>query len=136
MPRATCSPTHQDRLGPATRMEARFALWKAARNGTDLAQAKELLDYLVEHAPEEDRESIIENVPLHRANREGGGAVIGAQIGPYTLVSELGRRRHGNGLPRREQRRQGRDQGRARAPHRDTGILQAVPARGPSSASR
>ncbi len=47
-------------------MEARFLLCKVTSDPAHLAEAKQLLDDLVEHAPEEYRESMIENVPLHR----------------------------------------------------------------------
>jgi tetratricopeptide (TPR) repeat protein len=48
------------------RMDVNFVLWQATRDAARLAEAKRLLDHLVAHAPEEDRVSMIENVPLHR----------------------------------------------------------------------
>ena len=57
-------------------MEARFLLWQATRDPAHLAEAKRLLDFLVEHAPPECRESMLANVRLHReiaaAAREQG----------------------------------------------------------------
>ena len=57
-------------------MEARFLVWRAARDRTHLIEAKRLLDYLVAHAPPDCRESMIANVRLHReiatAAREDG----------------------------------------------------------------
>jgi tetratricopeptide (TPR) repeat protein len=57
-------------------MEARFRLWQATRDPVHLAEAKRLLDFLVEHAPPECRETMLANVRLHReiaaAAREQG----------------------------------------------------------------
>ena len=47
-------------------MDPRFLLWKATHDLTHLEEAKRLLDYLVEHAPAEYRESMLKNVRLHR----------------------------------------------------------------------
>ena len=47
-------------------LEARFLLWKATENPEHLGEAHRLLQHLVDHAPEEDRGSMIENVPLNR----------------------------------------------------------------------
>jgi hypothetical protein len=57
---------HESRLGLAERAEARFLLWKASADPTCLSEAHRLLCYLRDHAPEEYRETMIENVPLHR----------------------------------------------------------------------
>lgn len=46
--------------------ELRFLLWQATRERGHLAEAKRLLDLLVEHAPPEYRESMLVNVRLHR----------------------------------------------------------------------
>jgi hypothetical protein len=51
-------------------MDARFALWKATNDAAHLEEAHRLLEYLREHAPEEDRDTMIENVPLHREIQE------------------------------------------------------------------
>ena len=50
-----------------TRMEARWLLWLATRDPVHLAAAREILDDLVEHAPAADRDSMLRNVPVHRA---------------------------------------------------------------------
>jgi hypothetical protein len=47
-------------------MQARFLLWKATNAPTHLEEAKRLLDFARDHAPEEYRETMIANVPLHR----------------------------------------------------------------------
>jgi hypothetical protein len=47
-------------------MTARFRLWELTKDKTHLTEAKRLLDFAVEHAPEDCRNSMIENVPLHR----------------------------------------------------------------------
>ena len=41
-------------------------LWELTNDKTHLAEAKRLLDFAVEHSPEEYRSSMIEKVPLHR----------------------------------------------------------------------
>jgi hypothetical protein len=46
--------------------QARFLLWKATDDTTHLEEAHRLLCHLRDHAPEEYRETMIENVPLHR----------------------------------------------------------------------
>ena len=51
---------------PFDAMEARFVLWKAARDPADLAEAHRLLMHLRDHAPPENRETILTNVVLHR----------------------------------------------------------------------
>jgi tetratricopeptide (TPR) repeat protein len=48
------------------RMEARHLLWQATHDRAHLAEAKRLLDFMVEHAPPECRESMVANVRLHR----------------------------------------------------------------------
>ncbi len=57
----------EGRLGPVETMEARFLLWRAARDPADLARARALLEEFQEHAPPECRESMTARVPLHRA---------------------------------------------------------------------
>jgi serine/threonine protein kinase/tetratricopeptide (TPR) repeat protein len=57
---------HEDRLPLPTRMNARFHLWKLTADNTHLEEAYRLLCFMRDHAPEEYREAMIENVPLHR----------------------------------------------------------------------
>ena len=67
---------HRDRLGHVARMEALFLLWRATGERPHLEEARRLLDHLVDHAPEECREAMLANVPLHReiaAAREAPG---------------------------------------------------------------
>jgi tetratricopeptide (TPR) repeat protein len=54
------------RLRVEEMMEARYLLYLAGQDTADLARAFELLAGLVENAPAECRESMIQNVPLHR----------------------------------------------------------------------
>ena len=49
-----------------TRLEARFMLWQATHDRVHLAEAKRLLDFMVDHAPPECRESMTTNIRLHR----------------------------------------------------------------------
>jgi len=57
--------------------QTRYYLWRATGKHQHLAEAKRLLDYRVEHAPEEYRESMLKNVRLNReiteAWKEHGG---------------------------------------------------------------
>ena len=46
--------------------EARFALWRATQDREHLEEARRLLALLRDHAPAESRQSLVENVPLHR----------------------------------------------------------------------
>jgi tetratricopeptide (TPR) repeat protein len=48
------------------RMEARFWLWKATNDRAHLTESWRLLRHLRDHAPEENRVTVIANVPLHR----------------------------------------------------------------------
>jgi tetratricopeptide (TPR) repeat protein len=48
------------------RMEARWWLWKATADRAHLAESWRLLQHLRDHAPEENRVTVIANVPLHR----------------------------------------------------------------------
>ena len=57
---------HGERVGPAEKMDARFRLWELTKDAAHLAEAHRLLCFMRDHAPEEDRDSMIENVPLHR----------------------------------------------------------------------
>jgi tetratricopeptide (TPR) repeat protein len=67
---------HESHVEKQTAMEARFLLWQSTRDPAHLAEAKRLLDFLVEHAPPDCRESMLANVRLHReiaaAARERG----------------------------------------------------------------
>ncbi|MHC4974815.1 MAG: tetratricopeptide repeat protein [Planctomycetota bacterium] len=69
---------HEERVDFPDRLSVRFRLWELTRDRTHLAEAKRLLDFAVEHAPEDCRDSMIENVPLHRdimrAWEDHGGA--------------------------------------------------------------
>ncbi len=57
---------HEDSASMLQSMEARFLLWQATHDPAHLAEAKRRLDFLVEHAPPECRESMLANVRLHR----------------------------------------------------------------------
>jgi tetratricopeptide (TPR) repeat protein len=67
---------HEGRAEVKEAMRARFLLWQATRDLAHLAEARRRLDYLVEHAPPDCRESMLANVRLHReiaaAAREHG----------------------------------------------------------------
>jgi tetratricopeptide (TPR) repeat protein len=67
---------NEARVEVAVAMEARFVLWQATHDPAHLREAKRILDFLVEHAPPEFRESMVANVRLHReivaAAREAG----------------------------------------------------------------
>jgi hypothetical protein len=47
-------------------MTARFHLWKLTKDKTHLEEAHRLLRDARDHAPADCRDSMIENVPLHR----------------------------------------------------------------------
>jgi serine/threonine protein kinase/tetratricopeptide (TPR) repeat protein len=57
---------YEGRLRAADEMEARFVLWQATGDRDQLEAAHRLLVYARDHAPEDRREAMIENVPLHR----------------------------------------------------------------------
>jgi tetratricopeptide (TPR) repeat protein len=57
---------HGRRARVTTVVEARFRLWDLTRDVAHLEEAHHLLCYMRDHAPEEYRESMITNVPLHR----------------------------------------------------------------------
>jgi tetratricopeptide (TPR) repeat protein len=67
---------HEGRMDIQDAMQARFLLWQATRDPAHLAEAKRRLDFMVAHAPPENRESMVTNVRLHReiaqAAREQG----------------------------------------------------------------
>ncbi|MCZ6788315.1 MAG: tetratricopeptide repeat protein, partial [Planctomycetota bacterium] len=54
------------RLSVAAAMECSFVLWKSTEDKEYLTEAHRLLMHLRDHAPEDCRDSVIENVPLHR----------------------------------------------------------------------
>lgn len=57
---------HGGRLSRGDTLHARLCLWDLTGDMAHLEEAKRLLDLLVEHAPEEYRESIVGNVRIHR----------------------------------------------------------------------
>ncbi|MHC4504827.1 MAG: tetratricopeptide repeat protein, partial [Planctomycetota bacterium] len=57
---------HEQRVPHDTKTECRYRLWELAEDKAHLAEAKRLLDFAVEQSPDEYRDSMIENVPLHR----------------------------------------------------------------------
>ena len=66
--RETCKilTEHESRIPHHEKLEGHFVLWKANGNPEHLTEAHRLLTELREHAPEEYRESMIENIPLNR----------------------------------------------------------------------
>jgi serine/threonine protein kinase/tetratricopeptide (TPR) repeat protein len=58
--------TYGDRMRMLDRTKAHFELWKQTAKPEHLEEAHRLHEYILEHAPEEARGSMIENVPLHR----------------------------------------------------------------------
>jgi tetratricopeptide (TPR) repeat protein len=56
----------EPRLRHRDKMEVSFLLFELAEDETHLDEAHRLLQYLVEHAPAEYRETMIAEVPLHR----------------------------------------------------------------------
>ena len=68
---------HEERVPHETRTEARFRLWELTQDKAHLEEAHRLLSFMRDHAPEDCRDSMIENVPLHkdimRAWAEHGG---------------------------------------------------------------
>jgi len=57
---------HEERVPHETRMEARFRLWELTQDKEHVEEAHRLLSFMRDHAPEDCRDSLIENVPLHR----------------------------------------------------------------------
>ncbi|MHC4931351.1 MAG: serine/threonine-protein kinase [Planctomycetota bacterium] len=57
---------YEESVSHEAKTEYRFRLWELTKESTHLAEAKRLLDFAVDHSPTECRESMIENVPLHR----------------------------------------------------------------------
>ena len=56
----------QDRVEVVIAMEARFALWRLDNTPEDLAEAKRLLQSVHAHSPAGRRDSLSEDVSLHR----------------------------------------------------------------------
>ncbi|MHC4550009.1 MAG: serine/threonine-protein kinase [Planctomycetota bacterium] len=61
-----CFAAYENRLVHHDKMEARYVLWKVTGDVEHLRAAHGLLLFGRDHAPEEHRDSMIENVPLHR----------------------------------------------------------------------
>jgi serine/threonine protein kinase/tetratricopeptide (TPR) repeat protein len=57
---------HEERVAHDTKMEAGFRLWELTQDKAHLEEAHRLLCYARDHAPEDCRDSMIQNVPLHR----------------------------------------------------------------------
>jgi hypothetical protein len=57
---------HEVQANARALMRARFLIWQATRDLVHLVEAKRLLDFMVEHAPAECRESMLANVRHHR----------------------------------------------------------------------
>jgi len=56
----------EERVAHSERMDARFRLWELTRDREHLEEAHRLLAHVRAHAPEQDHDSMIENVPLYR----------------------------------------------------------------------
>jgi hypothetical protein len=69
---------HGERLDVRSRMEVRLLLWQATNDGAHLVEAKRLLEFVVDHAPPDCRESMLADDRIHRevaaAAREHGNA--------------------------------------------------------------
>jgi tetratricopeptide (TPR) repeat protein len=61
------------RLSHIERMRAHYLLWKAGADVIHLEEAHRLLTELCAHSPAEYRETMVANVPLHRAIRAAAG---------------------------------------------------------------
>jgi tetratricopeptide (TPR) repeat protein len=57
---------HEERVENSRMVEARFRLWELTQDKAHLTEAHRLLCCARDHAPEDCRDSMIENVPLHR----------------------------------------------------------------------
>jgi tetratricopeptide (TPR) repeat protein/predicted Ser/Thr protein kinase len=57
---------HEECVSYSERMYARFRLWELTRDPVHLAEAHRLLEHARAHAPDDDRDSMIRNVPLYR----------------------------------------------------------------------
>jgi tetratricopeptide (TPR) repeat protein len=71
---------HEPSLRHAEKLVVRFLLFRATNEAAHLEEAHRLLGHLRDHAPEEYRETMIANVPLHRdilkAWEEHGGQAV------------------------------------------------------------
>jgi hypothetical protein len=68
---------HESRLGSEDRMEMRFVLWQVTGDRAYLEAAHALFRFMRDDAPEECREAMVANYPLHGdivAAWEGRGA--------------------------------------------------------------
>ncbi len=57
---------HEARIEHETKTEVRFCLWQATKDRTHLAEAHRLLMDASEHTSEEYRDTMLQNVSLHR----------------------------------------------------------------------
>jgi hypothetical protein len=57
----------EGQLGHTGTMTARFGLWQLTQDKAHLEDAHRRLCFLRDHAPAEYRDSMIENVPLHKS---------------------------------------------------------------------
>jgi tetratricopeptide (TPR) repeat protein len=57
--------SHGPRMRVRDRMEAHFELWRATQKAEHLAEARRLHRHLIDHAPPDRRETMVEHVPLH-----------------------------------------------------------------------
>ncbi|MHC4549795.1 MAG: tetratricopeptide repeat protein [Planctomycetota bacterium] len=62
----TALEEHEERADHDVKMEARFRLWELTNDQAHLEEARRLLCFMRDHAPEDCRDSMIENVPIHR----------------------------------------------------------------------
>jgi serine/threonine protein kinase/tetratricopeptide (TPR) repeat protein len=76
---------HGESADVSTRMQVLLLLWQATHDRSHLVEAKRLLDFMVDHAPPDCRESMTTNVRLHREvedawreETERGGSPRGA----------------------------------------------------------
>ncbi len=58
---------HKGHVDHEIEMESRFRLWELTSDEGHRDEAHRLLDFLREHAPKQDRETMVRDVPLHRA---------------------------------------------------------------------
>ncbi|MDJ0974485.1 MAG: protein kinase [Planctomycetota bacterium] len=68
----------KSRCSHMERLQIRYWLWRATKLPAHLDEAKRLLDYLVEHAPHEHRESMLTNVQLNREIMEAWNERMGS----------------------------------------------------------
>ncbi len=68
-PAAAAFSASASQMSALSRMEVAFNLWRLTGEGRYLAEAHRILIYIRDHAPEEYRESMMSQVPLHREIR-------------------------------------------------------------------